>query len=341
MEKLVLEKGIEVRGVGVVGVWHVHAADYVDEILQREDAQILSVWDSDYKAAAAFAHPRGLRVVRGLEELLDDDAVEAVIVDTATSDHVEVISQALQAGKHVFTEKVLAILPEDAVRLESLALRLNRALVVSFQRLAEPWVPTLKGVIDSGVLGKITSSRIRYQHAGAVEGWLHDGFFSPSQAGGGALIDLGVHGIYLSQLFHGSYPTTVTCKLSDITGRGVEDNSVVIFEYGDGALSVLETSLSSAPNDARWAEVHGTHGVAVVDSREGTLYVKLSGGEWAAQEMHQAGQSPVDHFFSVIDDGADYEQNRFESIRLVSLVAASYKSAREWRTVSVGDPVNR
>jgi predicted dehydrogenase len=232
-------------------------------------------------------------------------------------------------------------MPEDAARLEALALELDRALIVSFQRLAEPWVAALKEVVDSKVLGTVTSSRIRYQHAGAVEGWLPQGFFSRPEAGGGAVIDLGVHGIYLSQLFHGAYPTTVTCRVSDITGSGVEDNSVIVFEYQDGAMSVLETSLSSAPNDARWVEVHGTLGTAVVDSRDGILYIRGSDEAWTAQRMGERARSPLSHFFSVLDNGEDYEENRDESVRVVSLVAAAYESAEESRSISVVDPVRR
>ncbi|WP_434811700.1 Gfo/Idh/MocA family protein [Microbacterium sp. bgisy189] len=329
------------HGVGIVGVWHVHVADYVGEILERDDAKIIGVWDADAAAAARFAEPLGLPVVPDLETLLLDDRVDVIVVDTATSEHVEIISRALEAGKHVFTEKVLAISTDDAIHLETLAERCDRVLQVSFQRLSEPWVPTMGAIIDAGILGTLTSSRIRYQHAGAVEGWLPSGFFSPSEAGGGAVIDLGVHGLYLSQLLHGSYPETVTCRTSDLAGVGVEDNAVVILEYAGGAFSVLETSLSSAPNDARWVEVHGTRGTAMVDSRDGGVYVKTGAEDWVRHRMREPKESPLSHFFAAIDDGAGYEWNRSESIRLVSLVSAAYDSERERSTVGVIDPVPR
>jgi len=326
------------HGVGIVGVWHVHVVDYVDEILKRSDAKIVGVWDEDGEAASRFAVSRGLPTVSKLDDLLLDDRIDVVIVNTATRDHVEVISRALKAGKHVFTEKVLATTTEDAVQLELLAEECNRVLLVSFQRLSEAWVPTLEAIINSGRLGTVTSSRLRYQHAGAVEGWLPTGFFSLEEAGGGAVIDLGVHGIYLSQLLHGSYPKTVTCRTSDISSVGVEDNAVVILEYEGGATSVLETSLSSSPNDGRWIEVHGTRGTAMVDPRGGCLYVTGANGDWVPQQMLESLPSPVAHFFTTLKEGGDDGWNRQASVSLVSLVAAAYRSARESITVPVSAP---
>lgn len=326
--------------VGVAGVWHVHAQDYVAELLGREDVEIRGVWDRDSAAASAFAEPRGLATVPGLDSLLDDAAVDALVVTTATADHVEVIGRALRAGKHVFSEKVLAIDPGDAQALEELAERSGRVLMVSFQRLAEPWVPTLLQVVESGVLGRVTSSRIRYQHAGAVDGWLPDGFLSRAEAGGGAVIDLGVHGFYLSQLFHGSFPSTVTCRVSRLTDREVEDNAIVVLEYPDGSASVLETSLTAGPDDARWTEIHGTNGTAVIDPRDPTVTVRTTdGAAWEQKPSLPRWPTPLEQFFSAIDEERTEGGNGRESIRLVSLITAAYRSAESGTVVDVTDPV--
>lgn len=327
--------------VGIVGVWHVHATDYVTELLERPDVEIHGVWDRDEAAAAAFAQSHGLRTVPGLEEMLEDPSVDAVVVTTATADHVDVIARALEAGKHVFSEKVLAIDLADAQALQQTARRAQRLLFVSFQRLAEPWVRTLHEVVSSGVLGRIVSTRFRFQHAGAVDGWLHDGFFSASEAGGGALIDLGVHGFYLSQLFHSAFPSRVTCRTAHHTGRGVEDDAVVLLEYPDDSLSVLETSLTAAPDDARWASIHGSKGSAVVSSEDDlTVRVRLNDApHWVAQPSLDPWPRPVAAFLDSIDEGLDTEDNLAQSIRVVALVSAAYRAAEAGASIEVSDPV--
>ncbi|WP_171041401.1 Gfo/Idh/MocA family protein [Sinomonas susongensis] len=331
---------MKMHRVGIVGVWHVHAEDYVTELLERPDVEIHGVWDRDEAAAAAFAQSHGLRTVPEFEEMLQDPSVDAVVVTTATADHVDVITRALEAGKHVFSEKVLAIDLADAQALQQTARRARRLLFVSFQRLAEPWVRTLHEVVASGVLGRIVSTRFRFQHAGAVDGWLHDGFFSPSEAGGGALIDLGVHGFYLSQLFHSAFPSRVTCRTAHHTGRGVEDDAVVLLEYPDDSVSVLETSLSAAPDDARWASIHGSKGSAVVSSEDLTVRVRLNDApHWVAQPSLDPWQRPIAAFLDSIDEGRDGEDNLAQSVRVVALVSAAYRAAEAAAAIQVSDPV--
>ncbi|MCU1472053.1 Gfo/Idh/MocA family oxidoreductase [Amnibacterium sp.] len=329
----------DARVVGIAGVWHVHAADYVAELLERTDVRIRGVWDRRPAAARAFAEPRGLRWVDDLDGLLEDPSVDAVVVTTATADHPDVIARALRAGKDVFSEKVLAIRLEDALALEALASQLDRVLFVSFQRLAEPWVRTLDGVVRSGRLGRIMSSRFRFQHAGAAAGWLPAGFLSGQEAGGGAVIDLGVHGLYLSQLMNGAFPVSVSSRVSHLTGSAVEDDSVVILEYGNGSRSVLETSLVTAPDDVRWAEVHGTEGSAYISPEDLTVRVRR-GDEttWAVQQPSEPWPRPLEVFLGTDAGGPDQARNRADSLRMVALVSAAYASAASGKAVRVTDP---
>ena len=133
------------------------------------------------------------------------------------------------------------------------------------------------------MLGEITASRLRYQHAGAVEGWLPEGFLVSAQSGGGSIIDLGAHGYYLSPLLHGAYPASLSATAQSFTGQDVEDHSTVVLSYPNGATSTLETSLVAGPY-ARWWEVYGTRGFAIIDSRDDVVHVCTGEGEWVAQE---------------------------------------------------------
>jgi 1,5-anhydro-D-fructose reductase (1,5-anhydro-D-mannitol-forming) len=328
--------------IAVVGVWHVHAKDYVGELLGRTDVTIVGVWDRDGAAASAFADERGLATIPTLDEVLASD-IDAAIVDTATAEHTEIISALLNAGKHVFTEKVLALTVEDVESLEALADTRGVVLHVSLQRLSEPWVQTMVPLVRSGLLGEVTSSRMRYQHGGAVEGWLPDGFFDEAEAGGGAVVDFGAHGFYLTQLLHGSYPIALSCTVTAVMGRAVEDNAVVTVEFAGGALSVLETSLVASPY-ARWAEVYGTSGYAVVDSRDDVIYVRLNGSDdWVPQTMAPPGASPLEEFLLRIagDQTAPALAlaNRHDALRLTALFSAAYRSVAAGAPVQVSDPV--
>jgi predicted dehydrogenase len=100
-------------------------------------------------------------------------------------------------------------------------------------------------LLDEGRLGELTFCRIRLSHDGAVAGWLPERFYDPTAAVGGALSDLGCHPVYLTQLFLGMVPTTVSATYRSFTKRQVEDQAVVTLGYNSGAIGVVETGFLS------------------------------------------------------------------------------------------------
>lgn len=322
--------------IAVVGVWHVHADEYVDEMLADGGFEVVGVFDDDAARAAEFAVRHGLRVIDTFDAALGDD-VDAIMVCTETSAHERVISAALRADKHVFTEKVLTADLVSARTLERLAEDRGRVLFVSLQRLAEPWLYAMLDVIRSGVLGEITASRLRYQHAGAAEGWLPEGFLQTGPSGGGSIIDLGAHGYYLSLLLHGAFPASLTATAHSFTGHEVEDHSTVVLSYPNGATSTLETSLVAGPY-ARWWEVYGTRGFAVIDSRDDLVHVCTGDGDWVAQENGPQRATPLLRFLAAVTAGRADADNVRAALRLTSLVADSYRSVASGSRVETADP---
>ena len=321
----------------MLGAWHVHADEYVEELQQTPGVEVVGVFDDDEGRAGRFAAAHGLAVIGSLDDALGD-GVDAVMVCSDTASHERLIGGAIAAGKHVFPEKVLAADPDVARRLEDDARVAGLVLFVSMQRLAEPWVHVMRQVIASGVLGAVTASRLRYQHGGAVERWLPEGFLRSAEAQGGSIIDLGAHGYYLSLLFHDAYPTRVVATATAFVGSEVEDNSVVTLTYPGGVVSTLETSLVAGPF-ARWAEVYGTKGFAVVDSRDDTVYVRTHAGEeWVAQPTQDPHPTPPARFLAAIEAGSPDAENVRAALRLTALVADSYRAVAEGRSVEAADP---
>ena len=324
--------------IAAVGAWHVHAAEYVTELLGLDEVTLTGVFDTDGERAAAFGAEHGLRVLSSLADALADN-VDAIVVNTDTASHEAVISAALRAGKHVFTEKVLAPRTDTALALEQLARDQGRVLFVSLQRLAEPWVYEMLDIVGSGAIGRVTASRLRYQHGGVVEGWLPGTFLDPGEACGGSIIDLGAHGYYLSQLFHGAFPDAVTATASFFTGSAVEDHSTVTLTYPGGVTSTLETSLVAGPF-GRWCEVYGTHGFAVVDSRDDVVRVRTGQDpDWTPRPNGARRATPLRRFLDAVAAGSADEANVRDALRLTALVEASYTSAAAARTVVVADPL--
>src|SRR5690242_10100758 len=94
--------------VAMVSFWHVHARDYARQAANHPETEIVAAWDEVPERGRAAAEALGARFYERFEDLLAQPDIAAVIVDTPTNIHRDIIIAAAQAGKHIFTEKVLA-----------------------------------------------------------------------------------------------------------------------------------------------------------------------------------------------------------------------------------------
>jgi 1,5-anhydro-D-fructose reductase (1,5-anhydro-D-mannitol-forming) len=232
--------------VAALGFWHVHAGDYARSAVEHPDTELVAVWDDDEERGRAGADQFGVPYTSDLDALLARDDIDAVTITTSTDVHRDVIVRAAKAGKHIFTEKLLAPTVEACDEIVAACDANGVKLIVSLPRLYHGYTRGVLDEIESGRLGDITYARVRLSHDGAVKPWLPDRFFDPATAIGGALTDLGCHPVYLTQLFLGSRPTDVEAVYRSFTGRAVEDHAVVTVGYDSQAIGVIEAGFVAA-----------------------------------------------------------------------------------------------
>ena len=257
--------------VAIFGVWHVHARDYTKHALER--AEVVGFYEKEDHLAGKFAQEFGIKRFNTPEQLLTSEA-EGVIVCSASSDHGEDILKIAEAGKDIFTEKVLALTSAECEKIAEAVQRNGVRLVVSlFQKYSAKHI-ALKKVVDSGELGKVNYVRFRNCHSGSTKDWLPAHFYSREQCGGGAMIDLGAHGMYLIHWILGlpkraKSVFTISCESEAVAKKNcdkVEDNAVTVMEYENGAIAVNETGFVSGYSPSV-LEVFGEEGyVKVMDT---------------------------------------------------------------------------
>ena len=318
----------EVIGVGITGFWHVHAGDYARDATQHPGTAVVTGWDADPGLAAEGTAGLGIDRAESLDALLADPRVDAITVTTATADHTAVISRAIAAGKHVFTEKLLAPTVLECEALVAQARDAGVALVVSLPRLSEPEVVAASALIDGGELGTVTYARVRMAHDGWLGGWLPERFADPVAAIGGAFADLGCHPAYLVQRFLGARPARVSASYGRVTSRAVEDNAVVVAEYADGALGVAEASFVTTPGAFAF-EVRGTEASLLLGFGREELIAKGGrfGDRWTVVPTEERGQRPFDLWVDAMRGVADPAYNQRAAIELTRLVAAANDAA--------------
>ncbi|MGG3470405.1 Gfo/Idh/MocA family oxidoreductase [Neobacillus pocheonensis] len=255
--------------VALLSKWHVHAEDYARQAETSKNLSIRFVWDENRERGQKWAEELGVPFERDLDVVLSNPEIDAVIVSTPTNLHTEVILAAAKHKKHIFTEKVLAFSSKEVNDIFTAVEESNVQLMVSLPRLTESYYLYAQEVVDKGLLGRLTTVRCRLAHNGAVStdehsnGWLPEHFFNLEQCGGGALIDLGAHPIYLTNRLAGDVEA-ISARLQNTQGREVDDNAVVIVEYKSGALGIIETGFLSAGSPFQ-LELYGTEGTLLIE----------------------------------------------------------------------------
>ena len=288
--------------VAIYGVWHVHAPGYTKTAM--EHGEVVGFYEKNDGLAEEFARNFQIPRFATPEELLASEA-EGVIVCSASSDHAEDMVKIAKAGKHIFTEKVLALTDGDCDRIEQAIAESGVTFVISlFQKYLGSRI-AVKEIAASGELGKLNYMRFRNCHSGSTKNWLPDHFYNAEQCGGGAMIDLGAHGMYLTEWIMGmpvkvSSAFTVACDMPEVKARnkdGVEDNAVTVMSFENGAIAVNETGFVSNYSPVV-LEVFGEDGFVRMEGNSVVKCTSATEGKTVEVEVKNNLPSPLVQFLT-------------------------------------------
>ena len=320
--------------IALVGAWHVHFGQHADEAAARKDCRITALWDDDPVRGKEAAAHYSCDFEPDYDALLARPDVDAVVVCSATNQHTQLLIKAANAKKHIFTEKVLCLTVEDAKRIRQAVEEAGIRFCIAFFWRSHGDMQYAKSLVDSGALGQITYARMRNPHDGAIAGWLPPHFYDPVQCGGGAMIDLGTHPMYLLAWLLGM-PAYVSSVFTAVTGHPVEDNAVSVLEYKNGAIAVSETSFVSCCGPAS-LEICGTKGSLSLGGPEGKLLVNTGKG-WEAPPVPADQKIPLDYWVDGILTGSDIPYGIDDAVNLTLLMDAAYRSYQEGKKAPVTD----
>ena len=288
--------------VAVFGVWHVHASDYTKKALEL--GEVVGFYERDDKLAEEFAAKFGLKRFATPEELLASDA-EGVIVCSASSDHTQDMIKIANAKKNIFTEKVLALTDEDCDKIEKAINENGVSFTISLFQKYIASRAAVKSIADSGELGKINYMRFRNCHSGSIGNWLPKHFYNAKECGGGAMIDLGAHGMYLTHWILGMpidavSSFTVACDMPEVLEKNtdrVEDNAVTVMKFENGAIAINETGFVSGYSPAV-LEVYGEEGYVRMQGNSVVKCTKATGGKPVDVELGESAPAPIVQFLT-------------------------------------------
>ena len=182
-----------------------------------------------------------VEIVDNTDNIMNDPAIDLVLVGTPNTSHLSLSKQAILAGKHVLVEKPFTVTADEANELIALAKQENKILSVHHNRRFDSGHNTIKKVLASGKLGRLVEYEVhydRFRRELRPSAWREKPL-----PGSGILYDLGAHIIDGALELFGK-PLEVTCiMLTQRPGLEVEDNFEIILTYPAGLKVTLKGAM--------------------------------------------------------------------------------------------------
>jgi predicted dehydrogenase len=222
-----------------------------------------------WQLAQQFA---GCEAVPDWQSCVQRDDVDAVIVSTVNDSLAAVTLAAVRAGKHVLVEKPAARHAAELRPVVEAALHSGAVVKVGFNHRFHPALLKAKALCDAGELGPLLYVRGRYGHGGRL-GYDREWRADPAVAGGGELLDQGVHLIDLSRWFLGDFVEVRGHVTTAFWDMAVEDNGFLSLRTARGQTAWLHVSCTEWKNLFSF-EVFGRVGKVQIDGLGGSYGVE-------------------------------------------------------------------
>ncbi len=257
--------GIGIIGCGLVG--NKRAA-------QLGGAELVSVFDpmdfnNAYKLAKAVKKNECI-VYGDIKDFFDNKDIDVVIVATTHRDLYKYSSEALLAGKHVLVEKPAGYNIQEVIALDQLAKSSGRLVRVGFNHRYHPAIALAKYRVCE--IGELFAIRARYGHGGRL-GYDKEWRADSALAGGGELLEQGIHIIDLARYFLGDFTKVVGWADTYYWNQKLDDNAHLLLRTADNKIANISVSCTEWRNTFCF-EIFGKKGKFVIDGLGGSYGVE-------------------------------------------------------------------
>jgi len=230
------------------------------------EAEVVAVASPTPGNADAFARRHGIaRAYTDYRDLLRDPEIELVSITAPNRLHAQITIDAARAGKHVVCEKPLCVTLDEADAMIDACFSAGVLLLYAEELFFAPKYVKAKQMADEGAFGRVHLVKQGEKHSGPHSDW----FWDVEQSGGGALMDLGCHGIAFCWWFLGkprakSVYAQLSTQVHGARTQG-EDEAIAIIEFDGGAIGMVENSWNRPGGMDDSIEVFGDRGQTYAD----------------------------------------------------------------------------
>lgn len=311
-----------------------------DAIERSDRAKIRSVYEPDESTEVPF--PR----VESDEAVIEDDSLDAIFICTPNYLNKPLTIAGLEAEKHVFCEKPPAFSADELKEIRSVEEASGKCLMYGFNHRHHTSVEYMKSLVDSGKYGQILWMRGRYGKSvgpSFSDEWRAD----PELAGGGILLDQGIHMLDLFLYLGGPFDQVKAFVTNQYWNFDIEDNVFAILRNeSTGTVASLHSTMT------QWRhlfalEVFLSEGYLVLNGLKTTsgtygeevLSIAKNRTEppaatWEDEErityhVNTSWRSEINHFFDAIEQDGDIQiGNSADALQLMETIDSIYEEGK-------------
>ncbi|MFL2831296.1 MAG: inositol 2-dehydrogenase [Candidatus Puniceispirillaceae bacterium] len=323
-------------GAGRIG--QVHAA----VVATHEGSKLAAISDV-YAPAAQELAAKYHAQVRSSDEIIADDAINAVLIATSTDTHSDLIEAATQAGKAVMCEKPVDLSLERARACLEAVSATGRPVMIGFNRRFDPSFAAIRDSLAAGQIGKAELLSVTS--------------FDPApppveyiKVSGGMFRDMMIHDFDMTNFIMGETPVSISasgaCLVDPEIGRaGDIDTAVVTLSYADGKLAVIKNSRRAAYGYDQRLELLGADGLLQAQNMLENSVVKSTGqGVISAKPTYffierymPAYKAEWAAFVAAVQEGDDMPVSLQDGVQALAMAEAAQRSFDSSRPVRLAD----
>lgn len=327
--------------VGLLGAGRI-AGVHATAISSHPGSTLVAVSDINADAAGKLAAQYGAEA-RATDAIINDPAIDAVLIATSTDTHSDLIERATGAGKAVLCEKPVDLSLDRARACQKTAAATGKPVMIGFNRRFDLNFGALKAAADKGEIGKAELLSITS--------------FDPAppplayvKVSGGLFRDMMIHDFDMANFIMGAAPVSVFAAGSSIVDPGIGaagdvDTAVVTLTYADGRVAVIKNSRRAVYGYDQRVELLGSEGLLQAQNMlENTIVKSTAQGVTGAKPTYfflerymPAYAAEWGAFVAAVTSGAAVPVSLADGVAALAMAEAATRSARTGLPVRLAD----
>jgi predicted dehydrogenase len=308
---------------------------YTQVLQDNKVLRVAGVADIRPEAARAMAEANGCAAWTSCAGLAEEGGIDAAIVCTPPSTHLEICGLFLSRGISVLCEKPLAINVASARRAFAVAREYGSVLAMASKFRYVEDVVKARSILTSGMLGEVCSVRnVFCAPVDMSNRWNSN----PEISGGGVLIDNGTHSVDLVRYLVGPIRKVLATEGKRLHGLAVEESVHLVTRADCGVLACVDLSWNTPDPGGDYLQIACSSGCLNIGWK-GSAYRRTPGTDWIpfgqGYNKFNAMRRLVENFGATLKGEEPLRISEQDALESVSVISVAYRSLRsgEWQTV--------